>query len=235
MNDSVRGIGVAVAVGLVSGVLGSAAAWLSEPREGPPRTSRVAALQSQLASQQVAAADDGGGRHQGGDATAANRHLPDDRPPQLQESAKDAVTVTGAPSSDSLQERAAGFVAAQVSGWSSANAIDLASLANAYAEEIFYYGSRKSREAVLRDKRRLLQRWPERTYHVRPGSITVQCLANVCKVGGMTDWRARNARRATSASGIAQFEYEVALSGDAFRILSENSSVIKRDRQADRR
>jgi hypothetical protein len=240
MNDSVRGIGVAVAVGLVSGVLGSVAAWLSGSQERPSQTSRVVALHSQLASQQVAAADDSGGRHQGGgdresDRGAAAPNLLDDRPPQLQQSAKEAMAVTGAPSSDSLPERAAGFVAAQVSGWSSANAIDLASLANAYAEEIFYYGSRKSRAAVLRDKRRLLERWPERTYHVRPGSITVQCLANVCKVGGMTDWRTRNARRATSASGTAQFEYEVALSGDAFRILSESSSVVKRDRQADRR
>jgi hypothetical protein len=237
MNDSVRGIGVAVAVGLVSGVLGSVAGWLSESREGPPQTPRT--LQSsQPASQQGAA--DSGGRHQvDGDresdwgAAASNRHLLDDRPPHLQQSAKEAIEASAAPS-DSLEGRAASFVAAQVSGWSSANATNFASLANAYAEEIFYYGSRKSREAVLLDKRRLLERWPERIYHVQP-RITVRCHANVCKVGGMTDWQARSAPRATSASGTALFEYEVALSGDAFSILSENSSVVKRDRQADRR
>jgi hypothetical protein len=243
MNDSVRGIGAIVAVGLVSGVLGSVASWLSESQDGPPQTPHMVALQSsQPASRQVAVADETGGRHQGdGDresdwgAAAPNRHLLDDRPPHLQQSAKQAMEVSGAPSSDSLEGRAASFVAAQVSGWSSSNAINLASLANAYAEEIFYYGSRKSREAVLLDKRRLLERWPERIYHVRPGSITVQCLANVCKVGGMTDWHTRSAPRATSASGTAQFEYEVALSRDAFSILSENSSVVKRDRPADRR
>jgi hypothetical protein len=140
MNDSVRGIGVAVAVGLVSGVLGSVAGWLSESREGPPPTPRT--LQSsQPASQQGAA--DSGGRHQvDGDresdwgAAASNRHLLDDRPPHLQQSAKEAIEASAAPS-DSLEGRAASFVAAQVSGWSSANATNFASLANAYAEEIF--------------------------------------------------------------------------------------------------
>jgi hypothetical protein len=145
------------------------------------------------------------------------------------------VEVSGAPLSDSLEGRAASFVTAQVSGWSTANARNLTSVASAYADEIFYYGSRKSRQAVLLDKRRLLERWPERIYHVQPSSITVQCLANVCKVGGLVDWQARSAPRAASASGTAHFEYEVTPSGDAFSILSENSSVVKRDRQADRR
>ena len=229
MNDSVRGIGAAVAVGLVGGVLGSAAGWLSQGE--PARTARMAALQSSRpASQQAAAVDDSAGRHQGNGDRESDRGAP-----ALQQPAKEAVEISGAPSSDSLEGRAASFVAAQVSGWSSASAVDPASLAGAYAEEIFYYGSRKSREAVLLDKRRLLERWPERIYHVRPGSITVRCSANVCKVGGMTDWHARSAPRATSASGTAQFEYEVALSGDAFSILSENSSVVKRNRPADRR
>jgi hypothetical protein len=231
MNDSLRGMGAAIAICLVGGVVGAVASWLSESQgvSRPPQTPRLVAHQG---SQQVATADDSDGRHQGdGDresdwgAAAPNRH----------QSAKEDVEVSGAPSSDSLEGRAAGFVTAQVSGWSSANAINLASLASAYADEIFYYGSRKSRQAVLLDKRRLLERWPERIYRVRPGSVTVQCLANVCKVRGMTDWQTRSAPRATSASGTAQFEYEVTHSGDAFSILSENSSVVKRDRQADRR
>ena len=228
MNDSLRGVGAIVAIGLVSGVVGAAVGWLPESQElsGPPQIPRLVTLQSrEPASRQVRAADDSGGRHQVGG----------NRPPHPQQSAKEDAEVSGAPSSNSLEGRAASFVTAQVAGWSSANALNLASIASAYAEEIFYYGSRKSRQAVLLDKRRLLERWPERSYHVQPGSITVQCLANVCKVGGMTDWQTRSAPRATSASGTARFEYEVALSGDAFSILSEDSSVVKRARQADRR
>jgi len=137
--------------------------------------------------------------------------------------------VEGSPvsSSDALERRAASFISAQISGWSSANATDLASYANAYADQVLYYGSLKSRQAVLGDKRQLLERWPERLYEVQPQSVTVQCATDVCKVSGLIDWQTRSPRRAASASGIARFEYQVILSGDTFSILSEKSSVVR--------
>jgi len=152
-----------------------------------------------------------------------------------------ALTVAGeekasrAPSSNALEGRAASFISAQISRWSSANAMDLAALTSAYADAVIYYGSVKSRRAVLLDKRRLLERWPERLYEVQPDSITVACVANVCKVSGLIDWQARSVSRAASASGIAQFEYEVTLAGGAFKILSESSSVVKPLRTGARR
>jgi curved DNA-binding protein CbpA len=142
---------------------------------------------------------------------------------------------SGAPSSGSLEGRAASLVSTIVSAWSSAKVINLASLISAYADEVLYYGRRISRQAVLLDKRRLLEWWPERAYDVHHDSITVQCLANVCKVVGLTDWHTSSVARAATASGIARFEYEVTFSGDAFTILSENSSVVKRFEQARRR
>jgi hypothetical protein len=150
------------------------------------------------------------------------------------------IDAAAPPSSDalgrrSIEERAAGFVSTQISGWSSATAGNLASLASVYADKVLYYGSRKSRQAVLLDKRRHLERWPERIYDVQPDSITVQCLASVCKVGGIVSWQTRNDARAASARGISQFEYKVALSRGAFRIVSESGSVIKRYGQEDRR
>ena len=131
-------------------------------------------------------------------------------------------------SADSLEGRAASFVSTIVSAWSSAKVINVASLVSAYADEVRYYGRRTSRQAVLLDKRHLLESWPERAYDVHVDSITVQCLANVCKVVGLTDWQTSSVARAASVSGIARFEYEVTFSGDAFSILSENSSVVKR-------
>jgi curved DNA-binding protein CbpA len=135
-----------------------------------------------------------------------------------------------APAADALQGRAASFISARISNWSSANVAELASLVSAYADQVFYYGSLKSRELVLQDKRRFLERWPERRYELRPNSITAQCKADVCRVSGLLDWRARSVARGASASGIAQFEYEVVLSDDAFRILSESSSVLRPQR-----
>jgi len=135
-----------------------------------------------------------------------------------------------APADGTLDRRAAKFISSQISEWSSANVADLAPFVSAYAEQVFYYGSLKSRELVLQDKRRFLERWPERRYEPRPGSMTAQCKAGLCRVSGLLDWRARSVARAASASGMAQFEYEVIVSDGVFRILSENSSVVRLQR-----
>jgi hypothetical protein len=132
---------------------------------------------------------------------------------------------------DNLNERAASFVSARVTGWSSGNGVNLASHANAYADEVVYNGNRKSKQAIVREKRRMLELWPERSYDVRPDSVTVRCLASVCKVGGLVDWQTRNAR-AMSFSGTSRFEFEVAFARGSFRILSESSTELKRPRQA---
>jgi len=145
--------------------------------------------------------------------------------------AKDESAASQAPAS-TLKERAASFVSARVAGWSSTSAIDFAAHTSVYADEVLYNGSRKSRQAVVREKRRLLELWPERSYEVRPDSMTTRCLANVCKVGGIVDWQTHSAARGASASGAARFEYEVMLARGTFQILSENLSELKRPRQA---
>jgi hypothetical protein len=135
-----------------------------------------------------------------------------------------------APAAGALEVRVASFISARISSWSSANVSDLPSYVGVYADQVSYYGNVKSREAVLQDKRRFLERWPERRYELRANSITAECKADVCRVSGLLDWRARSIVRAASASGMAQFEYEVVLSDGAFRILSESSSVLRAQR-----
>src|SRR5262249_46891181 len=133
---------------------------------------------------------------------------------------------------DTPRERAASFVSARVTGWSSASGLNLASHASAYADEVVYNGSRKSKQAIVREKRRMLELWPERSYEVRPDSVAVRCLANVCKVGGLVDWQTRNDARAMSVTGTSRFEFEVAFARGNFRILSESSTELRRPRQA---
>ena len=137
-----------------------------------------------------------------------------------------------AAAADTLKERAATFVSARVSGWSSAQGVNLASHASAYADEVVYNGNRKTKQAVVREKRRLLELWPERSYEVRPDSVNVHCAGNVCRVGGVVDWQTRSAARDMSLSGTSRFEFEVAFARGAFRILGESSTELKRPRQA---
>jgi len=77
----------------------------------------------------------------------------------------------------SLEERATKFVSSQIAGWSSTRTVE-----STHADNVFYYGSRKSRKAILLQKSRALEGWPERVYDVQRDSMVVQCVANVCKV-----------------------------------------------------
>jgi len=126
-----------------------------------------------------------------------------------------------------LERSAANFVIAQVTGWSSTNTIDLVSLANAYADEVLYYGSARSIQAVLLDKRRIMERWPERVYEVRSEQISVQCVANRCRVHGLVDWKMQSTPRAASARGLSRFDYEIVSRDDVFTIVREESAVVK--------
>jgi curved DNA-binding protein CbpA len=151
---------------------------------------------------------------------------------RLHETANAREDAAAQAAADTLKERAASFVSARVSGWSSAQGVNLASHASAYADEVVYNGNRKTKQAVVREKRRLLEQWPDRSYEVRPDSINVRCVANVCKVGGVVDWQTRSAARAMSLSGTSRFEFEVAFARGAFRILGESSTELRRPRQA---
>jgi curved DNA-binding protein CbpA len=131
-----------------------------------------------------------------------------------------------------LEERAAKFITAQVAAWSPTHTNNLSTLVKAYADEVYYNGSLKARATVVREKRRLLERSPERVYGVQPGSIKAECSSNLCRVSGILEWQTRGAARssgasAAAASGAAQFEYGTIYSRGAFSILSENNSAVK--------
>jgi hypothetical protein len=130
-----------------------------------------------------------------------------------------------------LEERAAKFIAAQVAAWSPTNTNNLSTLVKAYADEVYYNGSLKARATVVREKRRLLERSPERVYGVQPGSIKAECASSLCRVSGILEWQTRGAPRSSGASaagsGATQFEYGTIYSRGAFSILSENNSAVK--------
>jgi hypothetical protein len=138
------------------------------------------------------------------------------------------------PSPTPLEERAAAFVSAQIVAWFPANSRNLGALTKAYAEEVYFDGSLKPRATVIRDKRRVFERTPERVYAVQAGSMKTECVASVCRVSGVMEWQARSTSRAAAAgtaatvtTGATQFEYGVIFSRGAFSILSENSSPVK--------
>src|SRR5215467_14511300 len=100
-------------------------------------------------------------------------------------------------------------------------------LKDAYEDPVIYYDKVISREAVLNDKRRFADRWPQRTYSIRPGTLIVQCGDNslACMVSGIADWAA--AKDAKRSRGAVNFYYTVhAGEGGLLKIAEETSKVV---------
>ena len=121
---------------------------------------------------------------------------------------------TGAAATDhprgSPERLAIDFVLALVTRWSGPNAELLLFLDKSYAEKVLYFGKPTPRQAVLRDKRRLAERWNQRAYTVRPGSLSATCTGSdgTCRVKGVMSWKFSNQAN-ESARGITSFEYSV--------------------------
>ena len=128
---------------------------------------------------------------------------------------------------EDLATRARSFVTAIQSRWSDANSAELGWLDSLYAYEVDYYGKRLSRDAVLADKRRFAERWPERTYRIQANSMMAQCSASDCVVTGNIEWEARSRARNAACNGTATFAFALIVSAGKFFISGENGVVIQ--------
>ena len=146
---------------------------------------------------------------------------PDLAPPPL------AALPSLQPSHADLERRATDFVLSLAARWSAPNTEALRALDALYAENVLYNGKTTRRQAVLSEKRRFAERWPQRSYKVRPGTISTVCIddANLCRVHMMVDWDHQNTATAARARGAASFEYSIALAGEAPRIAAEASAL----------
>jgi hypothetical protein len=133
------------------------------------------------------------------------------------------------PPQPSLAGRAAGLVMSLAAHWSEPNAETLRALDDLYVDKVFYHGKLTPRQAVLVDKRRFAERWPQRSYKIRPHSVSATCnaLSEVCRVQGIMDRELANSATNTKSQDVASFDFSVARSGDALKIAAETSSVSK--------
>ena len=147
-----------------------------------------------------------------------------------------------APSSSpkSLAEQTAEYISAIMDVWSYpkeqlANVLDVVDLL--YGQQVVYYGKTVNKQGVLADKRRFMQRWPERRYAVRPLTLKTTCdAARVCAVSGIVDRSAANPATAAQARGSAEFYYRVLWSEEgAGVIIHEESKVLDRQTTGRRR
>jgi len=128
-----------------------------------------------------------------------------------------------------LAGRATNLVLSLAARWSQPNAEMLRALDELYVDKVFYHGKLTPRQAILLEKRRFAERWPQRSYKIRPHSVTASCDAasEVCRVHGIMDRELANPATSTKSHDLASFDYSITRSGDALRIAAESSSVSK--------
>jgi len=130
--------------------------------------------------------------------------------------------------SSALEQRSLKFVSSIFTNWSAPNLQALKALEGLYQDEVMYYGKVASQLAVLNDKRRFVERWPQRSYRLRPGTLAAQCneVFQKCTVTGAMDWDAVN--DAKRSSGVANFSYVVLMATSGVpKIAEENSKIVQ--------
>ena len=130
---------------------------------------------------------------------------------------------------EDLEHRATDFVLALASRWSSPNDEAFRSFDALYAEKVRYRGKVTLRQDVVLDKRHFAERWPERTYRIRPDSIAVTCAkeSETCSVRGIMNRSLANGAAKTTSRDVTSFDYQIAGSDQALYIVAEASSLAK--------
>jgi len=127
----------------------------------------------------------------------------------------------------SPEQRAIDFVQSLFDRWSGPNAALLPVLDKLYTEKVLYHGKSVPRQTVLLSKRRFANRWTQRSYAVRPGSLTATCVpaGGTCRVKGSMNWKLHEAKATTPSRGIASFAYSIVLKDSGPQISAETDTV----------
>jgi hypothetical protein len=116
--------------------------------------------------------------------------------------------------------------------WSMNNRVALEATMGFYAPRVIFHGRTLTPAALAEEKRRFLERWPERDYRARPDTIQVNCdrSGQSCTVRSKFDFRAQNPSRRRWSQGSGTLELVVIFPEGRLAIASETSLVHKRRR-----
>jgi hypothetical protein len=151
-----------------------------------------------------------------------------DQPNHVQPPPAVPAAAPGNPNTYSVEQAASNFIRNLMVDWSSPNDRALRAVGPIYESSVVYFGKVISRQAVLEDKRRFVERWPQRSYSIQPGTLDAQCDGQGlrCAVWGMIDWNAAN--DAKRSRGSASFQYLIRVGTDGtLKIAEEAGKVVK--------
>jgi hypothetical protein len=118
--------------------------------------------------------------------------------------------------------------------WSGPNAVAVGSTPDFYAPRVLFHGRSMSARALAEEKRRFVQRWPQRYYTPRLETMRTSCdpARDICTVRTVFDFTALNPAQGARSRGTADLELGVSFSGGRPVIAFESSHVLRRGRSA---
>jgi peptidoglycan hydrolase-like protein with peptidoglycan-binding domain len=137
----------------------------------------------------------------------------------------------GPPAWNPSQAALRGFVTHYYGEMSGPGALDY--LRAVLADQVTFYGQTMTRDALLSQQQQALQRWPDRSFVVRPESLSVRCdpAGTSCEAAGVVDFDMRSEARNASSRGSERFTLQLApgrLGGPA--VTGVNSVVLQAQR-----
>ena len=135
----------------------------------------------------------------------------------------------------SRDSAAKSFAISYLHSWSGANDSVLESTADFYGPQVLFHGRTISMRALFDEKRRFVQRWPERDYRPRPESMGVVCnpAGEICTVHAVFDFVAANPARGRRSEGTGALQLIVQFIGNKPIIVAEHSTLLGQDRNRD--
>ena len=105
-----------------------------------------------------------------------------------------------------------------------------------YADQVVYFGKPTLRADIVQQLNRFIERWPMRSYMVRPETVKVLCDDGQmsCQISGVIDFSAKSVERNQWSRGSATFEYSLAFRPNQKYpvIVNEGGAVLNREMTA---
>jgi len=129
-----------------------------------------------------------------------------------------------------LEARARGVAVAYYAALTAPAGAGLPGLAERVAAQVDFYGTGMTRGGLISLQTGYLQRWPDRSFLVRPQSLSASCNSQsaACVVSGLVDYVLRSEPRNQFIAGVDSFSLRVLAAGDAAVITGIGSTVVSR-------
>lgn len=140
-------------------------------------------------------------------------------------------TAAQIPSKSDLHQKTASFLAELYNAESGSIPEFIELMKNAYADSVQYFGENLSRNDVLVQVTRYVQRWPQRKFIPKTNSTVIQCdeSAMTCSAKGVLDFETSSPARNERSTGTATFEFDLSYAASMTpKITRETGTTLER-------